>query len=67
MSAQKKFKNNYPLESKKPAAKKPGEVSNIEDKKLIKAYLEKIGKLLEDPEKQKKAADILTQLINNKK
>lgn len=54
MGAKRKFKDDYPEDSKKEKAE-------------IKAYLDKISKLLEDPENQKKAAEILSQLINNKK
>ncbi len=63
MSAQKKFKDNYPLE--KEAAKKKS--SNLEDKRMVEAYIKKISKMLEEPTNQKKAAEIISQLINQKK
>lgn len=63
MGAQKKFQNNYPLEDNKRTQGK----ETIEDKKLIQAYIKKIGDLLKDPKSQKKAAEILSQMINSKK
>lgn len=57
MGAAKKFKDNYPQE-------KDRTTSNLEDKKMIEAYQQKIVKMLEDPEMQKKAALILQELIN---
>lgn len=60
MGAQRKFKDNYPKELRT-------EQKNQDDKRLIKAYTEKIAKLLEDPKNQKKAAEILRQMINNSK
>jgi|SaaInlStandDraft_5_1057022.scaffolds.fasta_scaffold40965_2 hypothetical protein len=59
MGAHKKFKQRYLAEEQQPSDK--------EDKKLIHAYLEKIAKLLEDQNKQKKAAQIISQMINSKK
>lgn len=56
MGAQRKFKGTYPKETQ-----------NQEDKRQIQAYLEKIQKLLKTPENQKKAAEILSRLINQKK
>lgn len=62
MGAVKKFKDNYPKENK--AAEKQ---DSIKDKQMIEAYLKRIEELMKDPEKQKKAAQIISQLINSKK
>lgn len=62
MGAQQKFKNDYPSETQEVA-----EVQDVkEQKKHIDAYLKRINELLDDPEKQKKAALIINQLINSK-
>jgi CRISPR/Cas system-associated exonuclease Cas4 (RecB family) len=61
MGAVKRFKDDYPTESEN----KPVQ-NNLEDKRMIEAYLKKIDELLNDPEKQKKAAQIISNLINNK-
>ncbi len=58
MGAAKKFKDDYPQEKKKQ--------NPLEDKRMVEAYLKKISELLEEPEKQKKAAQIISNLINNK-
>ena len=57
MANQRKFKDFYPAEEK----------SNEEMKKEIQTCIVRINKLLEEPEKQKKAAEILSHLINNSK
>jgi hypothetical protein len=62
MGAQKKFKNDYPAESE---TQQSSPQDNLEDKRLIEAYIKKIQKLMqEDPEMQKKAALILEKMIN---
>ena len=43
------------------------DLSPAEQKRMIQVYLDKIAKLLEDPKKQKQAAEIISQLINNQK
>lgn len=53
MGAKQKFKDHYPSEDQ-----------NKRDKEEIKAYLEKISTMLQDPKNQKKAAQIISQLIN---
>lgn len=53
MGAKQKFKDHYPNEDQ-----------NKRDKEEIKAYLEKISTMLQDPKNQKKAAQIISQLIN---
>jgi hypothetical protein len=60
MGAIKRFKDDYPKESGKPVQ------NNLEDKRQIEAYLKRIDELLKDPDKQKKAAQIISNLINNK-
>ncbi|MAX67941.1 MAG: hypothetical protein QF441_16930 [Bacteriovoracaceae bacterium] len=60
MGAKKKYKNFYPQEK----GKNP---SSQQDKQMIDVYQKKISELLKDPAKQKKAAEILSQLINQKK
>ena len=60
MSAQKKFKDNYPTDPKITR-------NNAKDKLEIKTYLEKLAKLLESPENQEKAANIISQMINTPK
>ena len=65
MSTAKKFKDDYPSEKEEP---KHNPTQNLEDKRLIEAYLKKISQLLEDdPTMQKKAAQIISQLINSSK
>lgn len=60
MGHAKKFQNNYPKES---VTKK----QDIESqKKEIKIYISKINELLKDSDGQKKAAEIISQLINSK-
>lgn len=60
MGAAKKFKHHYPKESK--------DAQNQRNKAEIQAYKEKIEDLLRnDPKLQKKAADIISTLINSKK
>lgn len=58
MSAAKKFKNYYPKDTSKSD-------KHQMDKKLINDYVDKIAKLLQNPENQKKAAEILRQMINH--
>lgn len=66
MGSAKKFQNNYPAE--KETSQHSNELQNLEDKRLIEAYQKKIAKLLEDdPSAQKKAALIISQLINSSK
>lgn len=62
MGALKRFKDDYPSEKETTPSH-----NNLEDKRLIEAYLKRIDELLKDPEKQKKAALIISNLINNKK
>ncbi len=61
MGALKKYKKNFPLEDQTKKS------SQNADKKAIDAYIKKIEDLMNDPEKQKKAALIISQLINSKK
>jgi len=64
MGAKKKFQDDYPLES---TSKRP-KTNLLDDKRMIKAYVNRISKMLEDdPEMEKKAALIISQLINGKK
>jgi hypothetical protein len=63
MGALKKFKDNYPKEKEK----KPIKTDNSKDKQEIAIYISKIQEKLKNPTAQKKAADILSQLINKKK
>lgn len=66
MGSAKKFHNNYPAEQE--SNQQSNELQNLEDKRLIEAYLKKIARLLEDePAAQKKAAQIISQLINSSK
>lgn len=67
MGALKKYKDHYPTEAKKVAEVQDTKKSSQKDKQVIDAYLNKINDLLESPEKQKKAALIISQLINSKK
>jgi hypothetical protein len=61
MSAARKYRNIY---SKQSDDKKSSEQK---DKQEIEAYIGKIGDLLEkDPEAQKKAALIISRMINSK-
>ena len=65
MGTAKKFKDDYPSEREEH---KHNPTQNLEDKRLIEAYLKKISQLLEDdPTMQKKAAQIISQLINSSK
>jgi len=65
MGTAKKFKDDYPLEKEE---QKSNLTQNLEDKRLIEAYQKKIAKLLQDdPSMQKKAAQIISQLINSSK
>lgn len=62
MSAARNYKNFY---AKKSDDKDKGVADK--DKKHVQAYIDKIGDLLEsDPEAQKKAAMIISQMINSK-
>ena len=61
MGASRKFKDDYPSDETSHKNK------NAEDKLAIQTYLNKISKLLEDPQNQKKAADLLEKMINKKK
>ncbi|MBC74669.1 MAG: hypothetical protein CME64_01515 [Halobacteriovoraceae bacterium] len=62
MSAAKKFRDNYPKEKSKD------DTQNQRDKAAILAYKDKIEDLLcKDPKMQKKAADIISKLINSNK
>jgi hypothetical protein len=68
MSAAKKFKDYYPTEKELAVEEITQKTQNIEDKRQIEAHLKNISKLLEDdPEMQKKAALIISQLINSSK
>jgi hypothetical protein len=65
MGAKKKFKDDYPSDKEEPKANPE---QNLEDKRLIEAYQKKISELLQDdPNMQKKAALIISQLINSSK
>jgi hypothetical protein len=65
MAALKKFRDNYPKDDSSPK-KKQGRVDRESQKRDILAYTAKINELLKDPQAQKKAAEILSQLINSK-
>ncbi len=58
MGTAKKFKDNYP-QDKKDSDK----VDNAALRKEIDAYIDKIQDLLKEPEKQKKAAQIIANLL----
>ncbi len=61
MSAARKYLNIYSKQSDEKQSK------DKKDKQEIEAYIGKIGKLLEkDPEAQKKAALIISKMINSK-
>ncbi len=62
MSGAKRFKDDYPAEK---LTKKPEQSNPIADKHEIEAYLKRISELMNDPQKQKKAALIIEQMINN--
>lgn len=64
MGALKKFKDNYPKEKEKKPTNK---TDHSKDKQEIAIYISKIQEKLKDPTAQKKAADILSQLINKTK
>lgn len=58
----------YPLEkSKSDTSLKQKSGSQSNDKALINQLNQKIAQLVEDPALQRKAADILSQMINSKK
>jgi len=61
MGAKKKYKNHYPLDNGPQKTS-----SSNEDKLHIEAYIKRIEEMLKDPKNQKKAAEILSQLINKK-
>ena len=67
MSSAKKFKDHYPAE---PPARKDDaqrDDSSEGDKLLIKRFTQKIeDQLKRDPTAQKKAADIISALMNSK-
>ncbi|MCO4754286.1 MAG: hypothetical protein KC478_07375 [Bacteriovoracaceae bacterium] len=67
MSAAKKFKDNYPKD-RVGNQKADGDIDQTRrDKIAIQGYKDKIQDLLSmDPKAQKKAADIITALINSK-
>ena len=67
MATAKKFKHYYPKEGKKSESISDSRSQNIKDKELIKIYQDKIQDLLKEPQKQKKAALIIEQLINSGK
>lgn len=65
MGTAKKYKNHYPSDKDNEQQR---EENTLDDKRQIEAYLQKISQLLkDDPEMQKKAALIISQLINSSK
>lgn len=65
MSSARKFTDNYPKESDKQESS-PSKEDIVLQKKEIEVYIRKIGEILKESEGQKKAAEILSQLINSK-
>lgn len=60
MGAAKKFEDLYAKDEKS------SHKDQMNDKKMIEAYISRINELLESPDKQKKAAQIISNIINKK-